>query len=116
VQSTGNGVRKQDTLQDLLIWSQSLSRRVANGFTATATGSDVGGVARAVLRAVVVADAMMAGKGGDLHMKPGDCILFSGGATGAESAFGACAERHGVEEVNFTFDGHTISRTRGVRV
>ena len=49
-------------------------------------------------------------------MKPSDCILFSGGAPGAEAAFGACAERHGVEEVNFTFDGHGIDRHRGVRM
>ncbi len=45
-----------------------------------------------------------------------DCILFSGGAQGAEAEFGACAERHGIEEVNFTFDGHKIARQRGVRV
>ena len=45
-----------------------------------------------------------------------DCILFSGGAPGAEAEFGACAERHGIEEVNFTFDGHNIARHRGVRV
>jgi hypothetical protein len=45
-----------------------------------------------------------------------ECILFSGGAPGAEAAFGAGAERHGVEEVNFTFDGHPIARQRGVRV
>ena len=37
-------------------------------------------------------------------MKPADCILFSGAAAGAEAAFGACAERHGIEEVNFTFE------------
>ena len=43
-------------------------------------------------------------------------ILFSGGAPGAESEFGACAERHGIEEVNFTFEGHKIERHRGVRV
>src|SRR6266850_857226 len=49
-------------------------------------------------------------------MRAVDCILFSGGAPGAEAAFGACAERHGVEEVNFTFDGHNIDRHRGVRV
>ena len=49
-------------------------------------------------------------------MRPGDSILFSGGAPGAEAAFGACAERYGVEEVNFTFDGHRIERHRGVRV
>jgi hypothetical protein len=45
-----------------------------------------------------------------------EAILFSGGAPGAEAEFGACAERHGVEEVNFTFDGHKIARMRGVRV
>ena len=49
-------------------------------------------------------------------MQPSESILFSGGAAGAEAHFGACAERHGVEEVNFTFDGHTIDRHRGVRV
>lgn len=43
-------------------------------------------------------------------------ILFSGGAPGAEAEFGACAERHGIEEVNFTFEGHKIDRHRGVRV
>ncbi len=49
-------------------------------------------------------------------MNAHDCILFSGGAPGAEAEFGACAERHGVEEVNFTFEGHKIVRSRGVRV
>jgi hypothetical protein len=49
-------------------------------------------------------------------MTPGDCILFSGGAKGAEAAFGECAATHGVEEVHFTFDGHPIERQRGVRV
>ena len=49
-------------------------------------------------------------------MTPSEAILFSGGAPGAEAYFGACAERHGVEEVNFTFDGHRIERHRGVRV
>jgi hypothetical protein len=48
-------------------------------------------------------------------MNPGDCILFSGGAPGAEAEFGACAERRGIEEVNFTFDGHNEVRRRGVR-
>ncbi|MCA1563841.1 MAG: hypothetical protein LC804_27540 [Acidobacteria bacterium] len=49
-------------------------------------------------------------------MKREDVILFSGGAPGAEAEFGACAERHRIEEVNFTFDGHNIVRRRGVRV
>src|SRR5207253_7116788 len=45
-----------------------------------------------------------------------DCILFSGAATGAEAAFGEAAERYGIEEVNFTFEGHNDARTRGIRV
>jgi hypothetical protein len=44
-----------------------------------------------------------------------DYILFSGGAAGAEAEFGASAERHGIEEVNFTFDGHAAVRQRGLR-
>jgi hypothetical protein len=44
-----------------------------------------------------------------------DCVLYSGGLRGAEAAFGAGAERHGVEEVTFTFEGHAVERQRGVR-
>ena len=44
------------------------------------------------------------------------CILYSGGASGAEQFFGAMAEAFGIEEVNYSFEGHQISRTRGVRV
>src|SRR5262249_24179789 len=51
-----------------------------------------------------------------LTMNRSDYILFSGAAPGAEAEFGACAERHGIEEVNFTFDGHTEARRRGIRV
>lgn len=49
-------------------------------------------------------------------MKSEDCILFSGGATGAEAEFGANAERHGIDEVNFTFEGHARVRQRGLHV
>jgi len=49
-------------------------------------------------------------------MKPEDCILFSGASRGAEEAFGAAAERHGLEEVNFTYEGHADVRNRGIRV
>ena len=49
-------------------------------------------------------------------MKKSDVILFSGGRLAPRPEFGACAERHGIEEVNFTFDGHKASRRRGVRV
>ncbi len=43
-------------------------------------------------------------------------ILFSGGIKGAEAEFGNKAEQFGIEEVNFTFDGHTVERKRGLRV
>ena len=49
-------------------------------------------------------------------MKREDCILFSGGATGTEAAFGAAAQRHGIDEVNFTFEGHNPVRERGRRI
>ena len=48
-------------------------------------------------------------------MKASECVLFSGGLKGAEAAFGAMAERYGVEEVNFTFEGRQLERTRGIR-
>jgi hypothetical protein len=49
-------------------------------------------------------------------LKKGECILYSGGATGAEAEFGAQAEKHGLEEINFTYEGRDIARSRGVRV
>ncbi len=45
-----------------------------------------------------------------------DAILVRGGAQGAEAEFGAAAEGLGIEEVNFSFDGHKPVRTRGLRV
>ncbi|MFH1076147.1 MAG: hypothetical protein V1753_04800 [Pseudomonadota bacterium] len=49
-------------------------------------------------------------------MNPKECILFSGGAQGAEAEFGGNAEKLGIEEVNFTFAEHQIVRQKGVRV
>lgn len=43
-------------------------------------------------------------------MRAQDVTLFSGGARGAEAAFGGVAEKYGVAEVNFTFDGHHQER------
>lgn len=45
-----------------------------------------------------------------------ESILYSGGAAGAEAEFGSKAEKYGVAEVNFTFEGHQIVRARGLRV
>ena len=49
-------------------------------------------------------------------MNPKNYVLYSGGAQGTEEEFGKVAEKFGAQEVNFTFDGHKIFRTRGVRV
>jgi hypothetical protein len=42
--------------------------------------------------------------------------LYSGGHKGAESEFGRLAEAWGIQEVNFSFEGHAIERSRGVRM
>ncbi len=49
-------------------------------------------------------------------LDPKNCILYSGGAAGAEAFFGETAERFGLQEVNYSFEGHQIERNRGVRV
>lgn len=46
-------------------------------------------------------------------LRAGDVTLFSGGAGGAEAAFGAVAARHGSREVAFSFEGHRQERTEG---
>jgi ribosomal protein L20A (L18A) len=51
-----------------------------------------------------------------MMLKKGECVLYSGGAAGAEAEFGAQAERYGIEEVNFTFEGRAVARSRGVRI
>ncbi|MDP2306902.1 MAG: AAA family ATPase [Pseudomonadota bacterium] len=47
------------------------------------------------------------------RVKASECTIYSGGAYGSEAAFGEAAEKWGVREVNFTFDGHVQARTRG---
>ncbi|WP_373499698.1 hypothetical protein [Desulfococcus sp.] len=42
--------------------------------------------------------------------------LFSGGHKGAEAEFGENAERWGIREVNYTFEGHTIAREKNYTV
>lgn len=49
-------------------------------------------------------------------MNSADVILYSGGALGAESCFGEFAEKYGIDEVNFSFEGHETGRTRGIRI
>jgi hypothetical protein len=45
--------------------------------------------------------------------RPTDCTMYSGGANGAEESFGNASEEWGVNEVNFTFEGHKQARSRG---
>ncbi|SIO32116.1 hypothetical protein [Halodesulfovibrio marinisediminis] len=47
---------------------------------------------------------------------PSEYILYSGGARGTEAYFGELAEKYGLQEVNYSFDGHKIERSRGLRV
>ena len=49
-------------------------------------------------------------------LNPKQCVLYSGGAAGTEQFFGALAEGWGIEEVNYSFEGHQSERKRGVRI
>jgi hypothetical protein len=50
-----------------------------------------------------------------VERSPESFTLLASGSAGAEEEFGACAERWGVREVNFTFGGrHGVARTRGL--
>lgn len=42
-------------------------------------------------------------------------VLHSGGHKGTEAEFGQSAERWGLEEVTYTFEGHASERERGLR-
>jgi hypothetical protein len=47
-------------------------------------------------------------------MKPEQMTLFSGASRGAEAEFGRWAEHFGIQEVNYSFEGHANERTRGL--
>jgi hypothetical protein len=50
-----------------------------------------------------------------VERSPESFTMLASGSAGAEEEFGACAERWGVREVNFTFGGrHELARTRGL--
>lgn len=48
--------------------------------------------------------------------KPSEFKLYSGGLQGSEAEFGLQAEKWGVQEVNFSYDGHLSARDRGLVV
>jgi hypothetical protein len=43
-------------------------------------------------------------------------VLYSGGHRGTEAEFGRHAERWGITEVTYSFQGHVMERDRGLRV
>lgn len=45
-------------------------------------------------------------------MKTSECTVYHGGLKGAETAFGENAEKYGVNEVIFTFEGHRLNRDK----
>ena len=47
-------------------------------------------------------------------MNSSECTLYSGGHMGAETFFGECAERFGIKEVTYSFEGHRIKREKNV--
>jgi hypothetical protein len=53
---------------------------------------------------------------GEKMMDCSQVTLYSGGHRGAEAEFGKTAERWGIQEVNFSFEGHAIERNRGVQI
>lgn len=50
----------------------------------------------------------------EITLPPRSFTLLSGGANGAEAAFGVAAERWGLREVNFSFAGRNPARRRGL--
>ena len=45
-------------------------------------------------------------------MKSDECTLYHGGLKGAEALFGETAEKYGVNEVIFSFEGHKLNRDK----
>ena len=51
-----------------------------------------------------------------MNNDPSQFTLYSGGHRGAEAQFGQLAEKFGVKEVNFSFEGNTLDRDAGMRL
>ena len=45
-------------------------------------------------------------------MDQNKCTLYSGGLKGAEATFGEAAEKHGIKEIIYTFEGHKLNRNK----
>jgi len=49
-------------------------------------------------------------------LKREECTLYSGGLVGAEAFFGEMAEKWGIKEVNYTFEGRRMDRAVNAHV
>ncbi len=49
-------------------------------------------------------------------MNKENCTLYSSGLKGAEATFGETAERYGIKEVVYSFEGHKLSRDKNVTI
>ena len=48
--------------------------------------------------------------------KPDQFTFYGGGHRGTEAEFGRLAEQYGVQEVNYSFEGHQPVRDKGLRI
>ncbi|WDP90852.1 MAG: hypothetical protein HUN04_14595 [Desulfobacter sp.] len=51
-----------------------------------------------------------------MNTDPSQFTLYTGGHRGAEAEFGKLAEKYGVKEVTFSFEGHNLARESGIRI
>ncbi len=49
-------------------------------------------------------------------LKANEATLYSGGAAGTEAEFGTRAESCGLQQVNYSFEGHQPMHTKGLRI
>lgn len=49
-------------------------------------------------------------------MNKGNCTLYSSGLKGAEATFGETADKMGINEVIYSFEGHKLAREKNVSI
>ena len=49
-------------------------------------------------------------------MNKRNCTLYSSGLKGAEATFGETAEKMGINEVIYSFEGHKLAREKNVTI
>ncbi len=49
-------------------------------------------------------------------LDPKKITMYTGGHKGTEEYFGKSAEKHGIQEITFNFEGHEVSRDNGLKI